>query len=815
MGRRILHPVDELRPRLAAALAGHYTVEREIGRGGMSVVFLAYDLRLERRVAIKVLRPELSAALGPDRFLREIKVAASLKHPYILKLHDYGEAAGLLFYVMPYLEGNSLRQRLARDRTLPVVDAVQIAHEVAEALDHAHRHNIIHRDIKPENILFEEGHALVSDFGIARAISEAGARETSPGIVLGTVDYMSPEQEQGRPDLDGRTDVYSLGLVLYELLVGEPPGPDHGVDSLTGRRQDVPVGVVRVLRGALARDPKDRYATAGAFSDALGGLIRRSGPIDPAKRRQRWIAAGTAAAAAVAAILWGIVRPVKPPPLDPTHIAVLYFDDLSPGGRLAHVANGMTYDLIEALARVPALRVISPDGVKPFRGHSIAPDSIARVLGVGTIVAGSISASQDRLRIAFRLVDPVSGALLSSETFERPQGELFALQDTLTAEVSAALRERLGEEINARSSRAGTRSVRAWELWQRADVVRAEVALGSSSAAPAERLLLADSLAAQAEREDNRWPEPIVLRGWLDYYLASVPWRGTPIRGVAGGVTTQEWLRRARAHADRALALQPDDPAALELRGTVLYRTWFVQGRTDSTGVSLRDAERDLRAAARIPSSVQARAWGLLSAALQLQGNTEQALEVAKEAYAADAFLINANEIVARLFYTSFQLERYSEARQWCDTGRRRFPTAWLFVHCQLTLLASSPDVRPSVPLAWRLVEDVERVEPAQERVWAEPRSRMMAAGVIARAGLPDSAEHVIRAARAAAPDDPELLYQEALARVKLSQPDSAVQLLAKLLQGAPDFRPYLRRDVQLRPLAAHPAFQRLVGLNP
>jgi len=298
--------VDELRPRLAAALAGRYTVEREIGRGGMSVVFLAYDLRLERRVAIKVLRPELSAALGPERFLREIKVAASLKHPYILKLHDYGEAGGLLFYVMPFVEDNSLRQRLAREHRLPVVDAVQIAHEVAEALDHAHRHNIIHRDIKPENILFEEGHALVSDFGIARAISEAGARETSPGLVLGTVDYMSPEQEQGRPDLDGRTDVYSLGLVLYEMLVGEPPGPDHGVDSLTGRRQDVPVGVVRVLRGALARDPGDRFATAGAFAEALAALTRRSAPFDRAKRRRQWIAVGAAGVAVLALVIWGV-----------------------------------------------------------------------------------------------------------------------------------------------------------------------------------------------------------------------------------------------------------------------------------------------------------------------------------------------------------------------------------------------------------------------------------------------------------------------------------------------------------------------------
>jgi TolB-like protein/tRNA A-37 threonylcarbamoyl transferase component Bud32 len=806
--------VDELRPRLAAALAGRYTVEREIGRGGMSVVFLAYDLRLERRVAIKVLRPELSAALGPERFLREIKVAASLKHPYVLKLHDYGEAAGLLFYVMPYVEDNSLRQRLARERRLPVIDAVQIAQEVAEALDHAHRHNIIHRDIKPENILFEEGHALVGDFGIARAISEAGVRETSPGVVLGTVDYMSPEQEQGRHDLDGRTDVYSLGLVLYEMLVGEPPGPEHGLDSLTGRRQDVPVGVVRVLRGALARDPKDRFATAGAFAEALGGLIRRSGPIDPAKRRRQWIAMGAGSVALVALILWGATRGGRDGtvPLDPTHIAVLYFDDLSPGGQLGHIASGITNDLIEALALVPVLRVTSPDGVKPFRGHPPSPDSIARALGVGTIVAGSVSVSQDRLRVSFRLVDPTSGAMLSSETFERPQGELFALQDTLTAEVSSALRQHLGAEIHARTSRAATRSARAWELVQRAEAIRDEIALGSAPGSAAERLLVADSLAAQAEREDPRWPEPIVLRGWLDYDLASVPWRGVPIRGIAAGVTTQEWLRRARAHADRALTLQPNDPAALELRGTVLYRTWIVQDRTDSSGVSLNDAERDLRAAAQIRSPVQARAWGLLSASLLLQGNPEQALEAANEAYAADAFLINSNEIVARLFYTSFQLEHYADAVRWCDTGRRRFATNWLFVHCELTLLAWAPDVRPSVPLAWRLVDDVQHVEPAQERTWAEPRAHMMASWVIARAGLADSADHVIRAARAAGPDDPELLYLEALARIQLNQPDSAVQLLAKRLQGAPDLRPLVRRDVQLRALSNNPAFQRLVG---
>src|SRR6266550_4528230 len=454
--RRILEPVDGLQSRLAAALAGRYTIEREIGRGGMSIVFLAYDPTLDRRVAIKVLRPELTASLGPDRFRLEIKVAARLKHPYILKLHEAGDARGLLFYSMPYVEGESLRQRLARDRTLPVGDALRVAQEVAEALDHAHRQNIIHRDIKPENILLEEHHALVSDFGIAKAISEAGDRRTVPGIVLGTVDYMSPEQEQGRPELDGRTDIYSLGLVLYEMLIGETPGPDSAVDSLTGRRPDVPVAVVRMLRTALARDPANRFSSAAEFVSALEKLTQAR-PVTT--NRRRWgIAAATVGVIAVALILWAVRKPRVTAPLDPTHIAVLYFDDLSPGGKLAYVANGITYDLIEALARVPTLRVISPDGVKPFRGHSLTPDSIARALGVGTIVAGSISASQGRLRVAFRLVDPSSGALLSSETFERPQGELFALQDTLTEEVSALLRALLGKEINVRR-RCATRSL--------------------------------------------------------------------------------------------------------------------------------------------------------------------------------------------------------------------------------------------------------------------------------------------------------------------------------------------------------------------
>ena len=214
----------DLRARLQAALADRYTIERELGRGGMAIVFLARDRRHDRDVAVKVLRPELAASLGPERFLLEIKVAAGLTHPHIVPLHDSGEADGLLYYVMPFIQGESLRDRLEREGMLPVVAAVQLAREVADALDYAHRQSVVHRDIKPENILIQDGHAVVADFGIARAISAAGGhRVTATGVAVGTPDYMSPEQAQGEEQVDGRSDIYSLGCVLYEMLTGEPP----------------------------------------------------------------------------------------------------------------------------------------------------------------------------------------------------------------------------------------------------------------------------------------------------------------------------------------------------------------------------------------------------------------------------------------------------------------------------------------------------------------------------------------------------------------------------------------------------------------
>src|SRR5712691_9622221 len=210
--------------RLRVALAERYRIERELGRGGMATVYLAKDLKHGRSVALKVLSPDLAASLGTERFLREIDIAARLAHPHILPLHDSGEADGLLYFVMPYVEGESLRGRLSRERQLPLEDALHITRQVADALDYAHSRDVLHRDIKPENILFQAGHALVSDFGIARAIRVAGGRRVSGrGIGVGTLGYMSPEQTQGIEQLDGRSDLYSLGCVLYEMLAGDPP----------------------------------------------------------------------------------------------------------------------------------------------------------------------------------------------------------------------------------------------------------------------------------------------------------------------------------------------------------------------------------------------------------------------------------------------------------------------------------------------------------------------------------------------------------------------------------------------------------------
>src|SRR5512146_2360445 len=300
---------------LRGALAGRYDIEREVGHGAMATVYLARDLRYNRRVAVKVLSRELAAALGAERFLREIDILAHLNHPHILPLLDSGDAGGFLFYVMPFVEGESLRHRLDRETQLPIADALAITREVALALDYAHRQGFIHRDVKPENILLSDGLALVADFGIARAINQAADSDslTGSGLSPGTPPYMSPEQASGR-DVDSRCDIYALGCVLYELLAGQPPFPGPTAQAVLARhladpvpplrtvRTTVPVGVERAVFKALAKVPADRFATAGEFAAALAAPDVQEGP------NWRRSIAVTSVVGAVAVMVWLVSR---------------------------------------------------------------------------------------------------------------------------------------------------------------------------------------------------------------------------------------------------------------------------------------------------------------------------------------------------------------------------------------------------------------------------------------------------------------------------------------------------------------------------
>jgi eukaryotic-like serine/threonine-protein kinase len=426
--------------RLNAALAGRYAIERELGSGGMATVYLAHDVKHHREVAVKVLRPELAAALGPDRFLREVEIAARLNHPHILALYDSGEADGFLFYVMPYIKGESLRRKLERQKQLPIEQALGLTWEVASALDHAHTQDVIHRDVKPENILLSEGEAMVADFGIALAVSvAAGERLTETGLVVGTPEYMSPEQALGERELDARSDVYSLGCVLYEMLAGEPPYTGPTAQAVIAKRLVDPVPAVRRVRGAvpaaveqalmkaLARVPADRFASAGAFAEAL---------TKPAEVQPR-----------------------------PRSVAVLPFLNLSADPENEYFADGMTEDVIAQLSKVRALQVISRTSVMPFKRREQGLREIAAKLGAGTLLEGSVRRVGERVRIVAQLIDAETDQHLWAETYDRQLTDIFVIQADVALHIAAALKAELSPDEKTRIHKEPTSDLQAYQLY--------------------------------------------------------------------------------------------------------------------------------------------------------------------------------------------------------------------------------------------------------------------------------------------------------------------------------------------------------------
>jgi eukaryotic-like serine/threonine-protein kinase len=846
----VTEPLDLLR----AALEGRYAVERLIGQGGMATVYLARDARHDRPVAIKVLRPELAASIGADRFLREIRVAAHLQHPNVLALYDSGEAGPFLYYVMPFIEGESLRARLDREEQLSLPDAIQLTCEIADALHYAHTHRIIHRDIKPENVLIQEGHALVADFGIARAVSEAGGDKlTETGMAVGTPHYMSPEQALAGEHLDGRADQYSLACVLYEMLIGQPPfdGPNamailarqsmESVPSLQIVRQSIPDEVEDAVMRALEKTPADRFPTVREFGDALlqadlGPTARRTssramqairrttprGVRTPPRRGKRFWAVSLAGLALLAGtgvgawqVLWhrpAVESGAVTGGLDPHRIAVLYFQGDVSGDSLGYLADGLTEGLIRELNQVQGLEVISKGGVAPFRGDSISRDSVARALRAGTLVVGGVEQEKGRLRVTTRLVDGSSGAEFARASFQQPAGSFLGVQDTLTQKVAALIRERLGEEIRLREQRNRTRNVAAWSLVQRAEQARKQaeglVDRKDTTSALGRGFDLADSLYAKAHDADSIWTEPLVGR-------AAVAYRRSRLVGF-DGIAAKPWIDKGEKFAQEALSLSPQDPDALELRGTLRYWKWLLHLEADPTAATqlLNDAERDLESAVKVRPS-QAGAWSILS---HLYSNTKGETDVklaARRAYEADAYLSNADQVIHRLFLASYDLSQFVDAEHWCEEGARRFPADPKFTKCQLWLMTTKAR-EPDVALAWKLADSLPKLSPLGRRDYETRENRMIVAMVLARAGLADSARSVAKRARGGADVDPTqtLAWEEIYVRVLLGDKDEAFSALKSYLATNPERRAHLAEDPDwwLRGLEDDPRFMALVG---
>jgi len=458
--------MSDVRARLHAALCGRYVIESELGHGGMAVVYLAHDLKHHRSVAIKVFKPELAAALGPDRFLREIEIAAGLTHPHILGLHDSGEADGLLYYVMPFVAGESLRHRLARVKALPPADAIRIACEVAEALHYAHEHGVVHRDIKPDNILLEGEHAVVADFGIARAIAAAGERPlTGTGVTVGTPAYMSPEQAAGDQEIDARSDVYALGCVLHEMLAGAPPFTGINAQAvlaqhLTERppplralRGPVPPRIEQVIHTALAKQPTERFATAAALRDALQTDV----PLAHARGTHRWAAAAVLAVAILGAATWMLFgRPfaANAPATDPGLVAVLPFRVSGTDSTLGFLREGMLDLLGARLTGEFGPRAVDPRALLSSwqratraKGGDLGEDGaigVAHGLGAGRVLSGGIVAGPRGITIQASLA-PVRPSGRASATFASVAGPLDSLPRLVDQLVAQLLAREAGE----------------------------------------------------------------------------------------------------------------------------------------------------------------------------------------------------------------------------------------------------------------------------------------------------------------------------------------------------------------------------------
>ena len=669
------HPsTDTVAERVQHALGDAYRIEREIGGGGMSRVFLAHEVALSREVVVKVLREDIAEGLSRERFRREVLTSANLQHPNIVGVIGAGDADGLPYFVMPFVEGESLRARLTRDRALSVPLTVSILRDVARALAFAHERGIVHRDIKPDNVLLAGGAAIVADFGVAKAVATARTRKEHPhgtltrdGLSLGTPTYMAPEQVASDPSMDHRADLYALGVMAYEMLAGRPPFADRSVteimqahlveppEPLSRLRPTTPSALTTLVMRCLEKDPAHRPQNAEAILAVLDDPAVVSGAVSSASFRSlavakrpsalRWsmVAAVALVAAAIGALA---LRPrssvvptasrlaaVEPPP----GVAVLPMVSVSPDSSDAYLALGMTDEITGALSRVPGLRVASRSAAAAAQGAGGTVSDVARRLGVPFLLEGTVQRSGDRIRVAVRLVTARDGFSAWSQVYERPTGDLLAVQADIASQIATAVRSDVTADASVHVT--GSRDPVAYNEYLRGHYL---LTRGAPEMLPAAVTAFETAIAR----------DPAFARAYaeLSQAYSTLP--------AMTGAERAGAIDKATFAAQRALALDSTLASAQAALGSIQYLQWrWVEGRAylqralrlDSSDVSTlqwlalddlvngdaASAERLLGQAARRPGGEAT--MGLRALAQGLAGDRIGALVTARGAFTRDS----------------------------------------------------------------------------------------------------------------------------------------------------------------------------------
>ena len=684
--------VTDLHTQLQAGLGTSYTLERELGRGGMATVFLAQDLKHDRPVALKVLHPELAASLGPERFLREIKLAARLQHPHILTVLDSGEASGRLWFTMPFVEGESLRDRLRRERQLPVEDAIRIAREAAQGLQYAHSHGVIHRDIKPENLMLtDDGNTLVADFGIARGLG-GGSEEklTETGLVVGTPAYMSPEQAGGDRALDGRSDVYSLAAVLYEMLAGEPPftAPTmqamimkrltEPAPSARAARANLPESVDQAIRKALAPVVADRFGTMAQFAQALqapipsitapASAVAPSPPAaapatvvtaigaEPVTKRRKFPVAATALVLGVLIGLgvlfaWRHAAGNGSDSNGQARLAVLPFENLGDSAD-AYFAAGVSDAVRGKLTELSQIQVIARGSSVQYAGTRKTPREIATELGVPYLLTGTVRWAKNpdgtsRVQVSPELVEVSGQGAAESkwqQSFEGALTDVFKLQADIAGQVAQAMRVALPGAAQERLAEAPTRDPAAYDAF-----LRARAATGSGAGNSPAELRRAIAQYQEAVRLDSTFAQ-----AWAELAI-------NLILLYSNSAPTQELAQQALAAAKRAILV--DSRAAA---GHVALGRYYLAVDGDAAR-----AATELEIARKVAPR-DATVLAALATTNRSLGQFEKALEYLRSAYTLDPQSSNrANQ----LGWTLLWMRRAAEARPFAERARALAPT--------------------------------------------------------------------------------------------------------------------------------------------